>query len=114
MAAIIKDVTDGVANGSLWTVPVMINRSNKLPLDKYSLFTTYEAAEAYAKSESSMAYVGQILAVAKLNNEKTAVEDVTLYVIDKDSSLKEIAEKTDVDSINQKLSWELVDSSSST
>ena len=50
MAKIITDVTNGVANGSLWTVPVMINRSNKLPLDKYSLFFSYSISYPYPYS----------------------------------------------------------------
>lgn len=94
MAAIIKDVTNGVVNGNLWTVPVMINRSNKLPLDKYSLFTTLEAAQAYATNPASMAYVGQVLTVAKLDDTNKTVTDVTVYVIDKDSTLKEVGKET--------------------
>lgn len=103
MAAIINNVTNGVANGSLWTVPVMINRSNKLPLDKYSLFTTLEAARAYASDSKSMAYVGQILTVATLNDTNTAVTSVTVYVIDKDSTLKEVGKETDLSSVETRL-----------
>ena len=103
MAAIINNVTNGVANGSLWTVPVMINRSNKLPLDKYSLFTTFKAAQDYARDPKSMAYVGQILVVATLNDASTAVNDVTVYVIDKDSTLKEVGKETDLSGIETKL-----------
>ena len=103
MAAIINDVTNGVANGSLWTVPVMINRSNKLPLDKYSLFTTFKAAQDYARDPKSMAYVGQILVDATLNDASTAVNDVTVYVIDKDSTLKEVGKETDLSGIETKL-----------
>lgn len=103
MAKIITDVTNGVANGSLWTVPVMINRSNKLPLDKYSLFFSKAAAEDYATSSTSMAYVGQILTVATLNETGKAITDVTVYVIDENSALKEVGTETDLSSINQRL-----------
>lgn len=103
MAAIINNVTNGVANGSLWTVPVMINRSNKLPLDKYSLFTTFKAAQDYARDPKSMAYVGQILVVATLNDASTAVNDVTVYVIDKDSTLKEVGKETDLSGVENRL-----------
>ena len=103
MAKIITDVTNGVANGSLWTVPVMINRSNKLPLDKYSLFFSKAAAEDYATSPTSMAYVGQILTVATLNETGKAITDVTVYVIDENSALKEVGKESDLSSINQRL-----------
>ena len=103
MAAIINNVTNGVANGSLWTVPVMINRSNKLPLDKYSLFTTLKAAQDYASDPKSMAYVGQILTVATLNDTNTAVNEVTVYVIDKDSTLKEVGKETDLSGVENRL-----------
>lgn len=103
MAKIITDVTNGVANGSLWTVPVMINRSNKLPLDKYSLFFSKAAAEDYATSPTSMAYVGQILTVATLNETGKAITDVTVYVIDENSTLKEVGKESDLSSINQRL-----------
>lgn len=104
MAAIINNVTNGVANGSLWTVPVMINRSNKLPLDKYSLFTTLKAAQDYAKDPTSMAYVGQVLVVAELNEANSAVNSVTVYVIDQNSELKEVGKETDLSGVESRLS----------
>ncbi len=47
---------------ALWSAGVAFNRSNPLPLDKWSVFESMEAATAYAES-NAVAYPGQIVAV---------------------------------------------------
>lgn len=47
---------------ALWSAGVAFNRSNPLPLDKWSVFESMEAATAYAES-NAVAYPGQIIAV---------------------------------------------------
>lgn len=102
MAKIINDATNGILKGNVWSVPVMINRQNPLPLDKSSFFTTLDAAKTYAK-EDLTAYVGQILTVVSLNEANNAATSVTVYVIDKDSSLKEVGKETDLSSVENRL-----------
>lgn len=47
---------------ALWSAGVAFNRSNPLPLDKWSVFQSKEAAISYAES-NAVAYPGQIVAV---------------------------------------------------
>lgn len=55
---------------AMWSAGVAFNRSNPLPLDKWSVFQTMDEAIAYAKS-NAVAYPGQIIAVYD-NNEMLA------------------------------------------
>lgn len=47
---------------ALWSAGVAFNRSNPLPLDKWSVFESMQAATVYAES-NAVAYPGQIVAV---------------------------------------------------
>ena len=47
---------------AMWSAGVAFNRSNPLPLDKWSVFQTIAEAEAYAES-NAVAYPGQLIAV---------------------------------------------------
>jgi hypothetical protein len=47
---------------ALWSAGVAFNRSNPLPLDKWSVFQSKEAAISYAET-NAVAYPGQIIAV---------------------------------------------------
>ena len=76
---------DALAKGALWDVGVAINRTNPLPLDKFSVFeslgttadTGTTTALGYAKN-SVIAYPGQIIAVvAGTDAEPTATVYVT-------------------------------------
>lgn len=55
---------------AMWSAGVAFNRSNPLPLDKWSVFQTMDEAIAYAES-NAVAYPGQIIAVYD-NNEMLA------------------------------------------
>lgn len=55
---------------AMWSAGVAFNRSNPLPLDKWSVFQTMAEAVAYAES-NAVAYPGQIIAVYD-NNEMLA------------------------------------------
>lgn len=55
---------------AMWSAGVAFNRSNPLPLDKWSVFQTMAEAVAYAES-NAVAYPGQIIAVYD-NNEMVA------------------------------------------
>lgn len=46
---------------AVWSAGVAFNRSNPLPLDKWSVFQTMADAEAYAES-NAVAYPGQLIA----------------------------------------------------
>ena len=66
---------------ALWSAGVAFNRSNPLPLDKWSVFETMDDAVAYASS-NAVAYPGQIIAVHENDSmsayvlEETVVEEV--------------------------------------
>ena len=104
---------DTLYGGAKWDVGVAINRSNALPLDRNSIFPSYELARAYAAmDEAAMkaelinlgvnttskenvklnnnAYAGQVLAVV------TATE-TTIYYIDANKQLQEVGGKVGVD-----------------
>ena len=99
---------DTLYGGAKWDVGVAINRSNALPLDRNSIFPSYELARAYAAmDEAAMtteltnlglkdvkinnnAYAGQVLAVV------TSTE-TTIYYIDANKELQEVGGKVGVD-----------------
>lgn len=104
---------DTLYGGAKWDVGVAINRSNALPLDRNSIFPSFELARAYAAmDEAAMkaelinlgintaskenvkinnnAYAGQVLAVV------TATE-TTIYYIDANKELQEVGGKVGVD-----------------
>lgn len=62
MATINDKFFADLAGGASWAAGVSFQRSNPLPLDKYSVFESKEAAETYA-STNAVAYPGQIVAV---------------------------------------------------
>lgn len=104
---------DTLYGGAKWDVGVAINRSNALPLDRNSIFPSYELARAYAAmDEAAMtaeltnlglkdvkinnnAYAGQVLAVV------TATE-TTIYYIDANKQLQEVGGKVGVDNASIK------------
>ena len=80
-----SDFFKALAKGALWDVGVAINRTNPLPLDKFSVFGAYSdgddtgttTALGYAKN-SVIAYPGQIIAVVAGTDEAPVT---TVYVI---------------------------------
>ena len=109
---------DTLYGGAKWDVGVAINRSNALPLDRNSIFPSFELARAYAAmDEAAMkaelinlgintankenvkinnnAYAGQVLAVV------TATE-TTIYYIDANKELQEVGGKVGVDNASIK------------
>lgn len=86
---------DALAKGALWDVGVAINRTNPLPLDKFSVFGAYSdnkgdndttTALGYAKN-SVIAYPGQIIAVVAGTDEAPVT---TVYVIKKTGTSAEL------------------------
>lgn len=77
----------GLNNSAKWSFNAVIDRTNQLPLDKFSVFTSYAAASAYAES-NPIAYPGQLIAVIPDDNDTEA--NVTGYVIQTDGTLKEL------------------------
>lgn len=62
MATINDKFFADLAGGATWAAGVAFQRSNPLPLDKYSVFASIEDAESYAAT-NAVAYPGQIVAV---------------------------------------------------
>lgn len=83
MAIISKDKLFEKLAGSFWNAGVTFERTNPVPLEKYSLFKTLAEAETYATT-SPVAYPGQPIAVV-------GDDSTTLYFIDNDGTLKPIA-----------------------
>ena len=81
MATTVENLFDKL-NGSKWNAGVTFERTNPVPLEKYSVFHTLAEAEAYAAS-NAVAYPGQLLAVVT----DTAV---TTYKINVDGTLSQI------------------------
>lgn len=85
---------EDLAKGALWDVGVAINRTNPLPLDKFSVFKAYSdnkdtdttTALGYAKN-SVIAYPGQIIAVVAGTDEAPVT---TVYVIKKTGTSAEL------------------------
>ena len=98
-----------LANGAKWGVPATISRSGSnnggLPIDAYSIFDSKEKAELYASQhkaaveEAGMvnnAYIGQIITVWEKvpalgeDGSPTTIDDVSVYYIDADKTLKPV------------------------
>lgn len=54
-----------LATKASWSAGVAFQRSNALPIDKYSVFETIAKADEYIASSTSVAYPGQIIAVVE-------------------------------------------------
>ena len=90
----IDEFFDNLKSGARWDVGVSINRSNSLPLDANSVFSSLADAENYAKgtpAEGTLAnaYPGQILAV--VTSEETIV-----YYIDANMNLQPVGNTKEV------------------
>lgn len=81
---ILSNLWDGIKNGAAWDQPVVFNRTNALPVDKWSVFNSLSAAEDYAIN-NPIAYPGQII-----NIVDDATSAVSTYKIEVDSSLTQI------------------------
>lgn len=85
---------ENLSNGAKWDVGVGINRTNKLPLDSSSVFSSKTAAENYAKGivaegQTDNAYPGMILSVV----EET---ETVIYYIDANMTLQPVGNTKDV------------------
>ena len=86
MAIVNRDTFfNNLANGTKWSAGVAFTRTNALPIDDKSVFSTLEAAQTYA--QSATAYPGQVVAVVL--SDKTDV-----YVINQTGELQSIASST--------------------
>ena len=74
-----------LASKASWSAGVAFQRSNALPLDKYSVFETKVKAEEYLASSTSVAYPGQVIAV--LENDSMVV-----YVVKEVATVNENGE----------------------
>lgn len=50
-----------------WSAGIAFKRSNPLPLDRYSVFATYNDAIAYITEQPTIAYPGQLISVVEDN-----------------------------------------------
>lgn len=75
-----------LSTGTAWDSSVVFNRTNPLPLDKFSVFPSFDAASDYAE-HSAIAYPGQIVTV--VNSETSAV---TIYKVEVGGALTEIVD----------------------
>lgn len=117
-----SDFFDALAKGALWDVGVAINRTNPLPLDKFSVFkslgtvddTGTDTALGYAMN-SVIAYPGQIIAVVSGTNDAPNVNIYSIIKTGKASIpeliLKELASQgsyTQLDSVLSQLNQEVI------
>lgn len=72
MAIINDNFFDALESGATWAAGVAFQRSNPLPLDKYSVFETRALAESYATT-NAVAYPGQIVAFVEDGEMKVCV-----------------------------------------
>ncbi len=93
MAVNREKLFDSISNGAAWDAGVVFNRTNGIPIDKYSVFETYEAASDYALN-NPVAYPGQYIAVVSEDNT------VQAYIIGTDGKLEEFGGKIDLTDIH--------------
>ena len=85
----LSNLWDGIENGAKWDAGVVFNRTNALPLDKFSIFSSLSAAEEYALS-NAVAYPGQVITVVD-----GALSAVTAYKIEVNGSLEPLMPQFD-------------------
>ena len=78
-----------IANGAAWDSGVVFNRTNPIPIDKFSVFESLSAAQAYVTS-NPVAYPGQLIAVVPQSG------DATGYIILANGTLKELGAQIDL------------------
>ncbi len=71
MGTINNTFFNDLSTKAAWSAGVAFQRSNALPLDKYSVFESITKANEYLSSSTSVAYPGQIIAVVE--GDKMAV-----------------------------------------
>lgn len=87
----LSNLWDGINNGAKWDAGIVFNRTNAIPLDKFSVFDSLSAAQEYALS-NAVAYPGQVITV--VDNDTSAV---TAYKIEVDGSISAIAPAIEID-----------------
>lgn len=86
----LSNLWDGIDNGAKWDAGVVFNRTNALPLDKFSVFKSFADAYDYAQN-NAVAYPGQIITVVD-----GTLSTVTAYKIETDGQLCAVSPKIDV------------------
>lgn len=105
MAEITNKFFDDLSKGASWAAGVSFQRSNPLPLDKYSVFESLDKAIEYATT-NAVAYPGQVIAVvndsvmevyvlAEMPNEVAEGEEQTYSL-----GLQEMGGKIDLDEVS--------------
>lgn len=89
----LSNLWDGIDNGAKWDAGVVFNRTNALPLDKFSVFRSLSAAQEYA-AENAVAYPGQIVTVVD-----GALSTVTAYKIETNGEICAISPAINVDDL---------------
>lgn len=80
-------------NGGLMTLPVSFARNNSIPIDPTAVWYSYDEMAAYAASNSSAAYVGQILGLVDETNDTSDA----YIILNKDGELMKIGSAVVVD-----------------
>jgi hypothetical protein len=101
MGTINNTFFNDLSTKAAWSAGVAFQRSNALPLDKYSVFESLTKANEYLTSSTSVAYPGQVIAVVEgdkmvvyVVGEKATVNgEETTYSL----GLQEIGGKIEVD-----------------
>lgn len=96
MAVTRDKLFDSILNGAAWDAGVVFNRTNGIPIDKFSVFASFEAASTYAAT-NAVAYPGQVIAVVPEEGEATG------YIILVDGTLKEITTASDIQGLEAAL-----------
>ena len=89
MAAINDKFFTDLAGGASWAAGVSFQRSNPLPLDKYSVFQTKVKAEEYATT-NPVAYPGQVIALVE-------ADKTTIFYIDQEKQKQEVGASLSAD-----------------
>lgn len=95
----IQEFFDNLNSGASWAAGVSFQRSNPLPLDKYSVFQTYASAVEYATS-NAVAYPGQVIAAYSDGTEEGIEAGFGIYYIDQSMALQAVGSKIKLDEIS--------------
>jgi hypothetical protein len=96
VAISIEKLFNSLETGAVWDTGVTFNRTNAIPIDKFSVFQSYELANQYAQN-SPIAYPGQLIAVVPSSGE------VSGYIVSSAGTLTALAVGADLEEISERI-----------
>ena len=101
-----KAGTVSIPTSAVWNAGIVFNRTNAIPIDKFSVFDSYDEAVVYATT-NPVAYPGQLIAVVPETG------DATSYIILADGTLRGLAVDIDLTQLEENITADIAEKNKS-